>query len=366
MAQTTLLLVVGPGRSGTSTMAGALSMLGAHVPGPYLDANKSNPKGFFESTWSVDFHNAILKRAHVGVVDARPEASEIFDKAVTASDREQLSRWLTRQRGNRDLMVLKDPRVVWSFRAFTAVADRLGLRLAVAIMLRHPAEVVASRLDYYRRPDSALDVAGYQTRDLAGWLNMLTLCEKETRGLARSFVSYQGLLTDWRATLRPALDELDVALPIPDEGERHPVDEFIDPGLNRHQADWQETSAPAELQELCQRAWDECTALAGHAGDAAAARAGLDEVRAGYARMYASARALVHDEFVAANWKARRAQDQADTDSDSGAVTDAAVERKSGARIAGAGPLARALQAIRSARRPRWFQTGVDKFKSLR
>jgi hypothetical protein len=382
MTDTTLLLVVGPGRSGTSTMAGALSMLGAHVPGPYLDANKSNPKGFFESSWSVSFHNAILRRAFVGVVDARPEATQLFHQAVTPKDRDRLSRWLTEQRADHDLMVLKDPRVVWSFRTFTSVADQLGLRLAVAVMLRHPAEVVASRLDYYRRPDAALDVPGYQTRDLAGWLNMLTICEKETRGLARAFVSYQGLLTDWRATMRPALDELGVSLPVPDAAEHHQVDEFIDPGLNRHQASWDETSAPAELEELSQRAWDECAVLAEHSGDEAAALAGLDEVRAGYARMYGTARALVHDEFVAANGKVRQARAEAKEAKEANRAKEAKdakdakevgktamaarQDKDSGAAQGALSPLPRVLRSLRSRRWPGWVRKVAAKVRSLR
>lgn len=308
MTATTLLLVVGPGRSGTSALAGALSMLGAHVPGPYLDANKSNPKGFFESLWSVEFHNGILPRAPMGVVDARPEASRIFQKTVTPADREQLSGWLAEQTAGRDLMVLKDPRVVWSIPTFKSVADDLGLRLAAAVMLRHPAEVVASRLDYYRRPGAALDVAGYQTRDLAGWLNMLTICEQETRELSRSFIPYQDLVTDWRRVLGRALDGVDITLPLPAAGDRHEIDDFLDPGLNRHQEDWsQDSPIPAELRELAERAWALCTALAARdSGDTAFAD--LDEVRARYARFYNISRAVVHDEFVAAAGRARKAR----------------------------------------------------------
>ncbi len=58
----TLLLVTGTGRSGTSTMSGTLHHLGLHVPGPYLGANESNPKGFYESRWSVRFHNDLCRR----------------------------------------------------------------------------------------------------------------------------------------------------------------------------------------------------------------------------------------------------------------------------------------------------------------
>ncbi len=61
VAMKLLVLVTGVGRSGTSSMAGLLDQLGLYVPGPYLSANASNPKGFFESRWSVKFHNQIAR-----------------------------------------------------------------------------------------------------------------------------------------------------------------------------------------------------------------------------------------------------------------------------------------------------------------
>ena len=78
-----LVLVTGVGRSGTSSMAGLLEQLGLYVPGPYLSANASNPKGFFESRWSVKFHNQIAKSAGINIFDARPDALDRVQKALT-------------------------------------------------------------------------------------------------------------------------------------------------------------------------------------------------------------------------------------------------------------------------------------------
>ena len=71
---TTLVLITGTGRSGTSTMSGTFHHLGLHVPGPYLGANDSNPKGFFESRWSVKFHKRITAAAGINDFDGRPQA----------------------------------------------------------------------------------------------------------------------------------------------------------------------------------------------------------------------------------------------------------------------------------------------------
>src|SRR5215510_1479743 len=69
-----IVLVVGSGRSGTSLFAGIMQRLGYTVPGPEVPADETNPRGFAESQWVVDFHTRLLRRAGVQVADARPAA----------------------------------------------------------------------------------------------------------------------------------------------------------------------------------------------------------------------------------------------------------------------------------------------------
>ena len=70
----TLVLVAGSGRSGTSLFTGILQRLGFHVPQPEVPADETNPRGFAESQWVVDFHTRLLTKAAVHVSDARPTA----------------------------------------------------------------------------------------------------------------------------------------------------------------------------------------------------------------------------------------------------------------------------------------------------
>ena len=69
-----LVLVVGVGRSGTSLLAGVLGQLGFHIPQPEITADDTNPKGFGEPRWVVDFHTKLMRRLRVIVFDARPVA----------------------------------------------------------------------------------------------------------------------------------------------------------------------------------------------------------------------------------------------------------------------------------------------------
>ena len=86
-----VVLVAGAGRSGTSTIAGALSMLGLHLPEPQVPADDTNPRGFYETQWVVDFHKAMLKRSPVvRTLDSRPEAPELARSLPTPSDAAEL------------------------------------------------------------------------------------------------------------------------------------------------------------------------------------------------------------------------------------------------------------------------------------
>ena len=62
---TPLVLVVGVGRSGTSLLAGILGQLGFHIPQPEVQADDTNPRGFGEPRWVVDFHTRLLRARRV-------------------------------------------------------------------------------------------------------------------------------------------------------------------------------------------------------------------------------------------------------------------------------------------------------------
>ena len=62
-AERSLVLVAGSGRSGTSLFSGILQRLGYHVPQPEVPADATNPRGFAESQWVVDFHTRLLASA---------------------------------------------------------------------------------------------------------------------------------------------------------------------------------------------------------------------------------------------------------------------------------------------------------------
>ena len=302
-----LVLITGTGRSGTSTMSGSLHHLGLHVPGPYLGANESNPKGFFESKWAVRFHKQITVAAGINDFDSRPSAFDLAQAAITDEMRAELRDFLVRESADHDQVVVKDPRSVWAQGLWREAAADAGLEIRYISMLRHPAEVVGSRTTYYANPNDEAKRRSYETFNVARWINSSLVSEQQTRGQVRAFVSYPDLLVDWRPVLTGLAEDLGLTFDVDVAGgEASPVDEFIDPGLRRHQVTWDELEVPAELQDIAQRTWDDVVTLAAAHGTDAAASADIDTQAERYTRLFAASADIAHDALETERTDAKR------------------------------------------------------------
>ncbi|MEO9322591.1 sulfotransferase family protein [Nocardioides sp. C4-1] len=305
-----VVFVAGSGRSGTSTMAGALRTLGMHVPQPEVQADDTNPKGFGEPQWVVDFHTELLQRCHVQVSDARPQAwFEAGKLAGLEPLRERLFEWLEgqladnrRPEGGSELVV-KDPRLAWFMGLWRSAALRCDAQPAFVTMLRPPAEVVGSKQKYYAGGgQGARGRAQGEVQRTAAWVNMMLHTERATRGELRTFVRYADLLDDWTIPLFDIGRRFDLTtVQEANANDVRAVHAFVDPSLRRVQATWDDVRVPARLQDLAQQTWDQLDLLAEPDGDVPAVHGRLDALRAEYAEMYAEAEAIASSTTLAAH-----------------------------------------------------------------
>jgi hypothetical protein len=335
-----LVLVTGTGRSGTSTIAGSLHHLGLEVPGPYLGANESNPKGFYESRWAMKFHKKITGAAKINDMDSRPVAFERAQEALTPELRAELVAFLKDRAAGHPQVVIKDPRSVWAQQLWREAAAEVGLDLRYLSMLRHPAEVIGSRTTYYATKSDESARRRYEIFNVARWINNSLISERETRGQRRTFVKYTDLLEDWRPAVAKVADELGLTY----EGDltpgvHHPVDDFIDPDLRRVRVTWDDLEVPAELQEIAQGIWDALMVLFDTGGQDEAASATLDELGARYERLFSDAAAISHDalEEAAAEARAKGAADERARQAEKRAEAAAKNAARSGTGSAGPG-----------------------------
>jgi hypothetical protein len=272
-----LVLVVGVGRSGTSLLAGVLGQLGFHIPQPEVTADDTNPKGFGEPRWVVDFHTKLMRRLRVIVFDARPVA---FEKTAAVTDDEELRTWLTGELAQADDVVVKDPRTGWFLGLWQRASADAGARTVQITMLRHPAEILASARRSYGDWQSDASRA-------AAWLNVMLETERQTRDAARVYVRYEDLLADWKAAVARVGATLELPLLTdiaPDRAAA--VDGFVDPSLHRARTGWEELEVPASVRDLCERVW--ALFIAGPDEE----RATLDAAREEYRTLYTEAEAI--------------------------------------------------------------------------
>ncbi|WP_435747956.1 sulfotransferase family protein [Nocardioides sp. SYSU DS0663] len=302
-----VVFVVGSGRSGTSTMSGTLQTLGMHVPQPEVDADETNPKGFGEPQWVVDFHHELLQRCNVAVSDARPAAWFEAGKLATLDPlRTRLHEWLEQQfvEGGPELVV-KDPRLAWFLGLWRSAALRCDATPAYVTMLRPVTEVVGSKQKYY----AGGKVAGRfgEISRTAAWVNMMLHTERATRGSDRAFVRYHDMLTDWTIPVfgLGRLFDLD-AVTSASANDIRRVHQFIDPGLRRVQLTWDDVQVPARLREVAEESWQQLDRLADPDGDTAEAHDRLDELRTAYADFYEEAEAVSQSTALAAERDGRR------------------------------------------------------------
>ena len=281
-----LVLVVGVGRSGTSLFTGIMGQLGFHVPQPEVEADSTNPRGFSEPRWVVDFHTRLLRQRRVTVNDARPAA---FESTATADADAELKQWLDGQFAEADALVVKDPRTGWFLPLWTRVAPQCRY----VTMLRHPAEILASATKSYGTWQSPASRA-------AAWINITLETERATRDSRRAFVRYEDLLDDWAKEIERVDGLLELGIGT-DLHERFPsVDEFVDPTLHRNRVSWDEFEMPAEVRDMAESVWLELQPLADPGGDTPELHAKLDEARNAYRELYTGAEQIAQSSITAA------------------------------------------------------------------
>lgn len=296
-----LILVAGSGRSGTSLLAGILKAFGGYVPQPEVKADASNPAGFGEPQWVVDFHTKLLKSAGVQTSDARPAAWSMAADAARDPDlQRQLETWVRREFKNSDHVVVKDPRLLW----FIPLWIRAGEVVAAPCFLttlRHPLEVIMSKQMSYGEKL-------HPNNRVAGWLNTMLYTERATRGSRRAIVRYDDLLTDFISSLTEASERLDLAL-VERSNPSHAraAARLVDPSLRRARATWSSLDVDDRLVELAEETYGVFDKATSSDIDNKPIKDELDELRQQYVDLYAFSESVAESSILAARKDGKRA-----------------------------------------------------------
>jgi hypothetical protein len=249
-ASRSVLLVTGPGNSGEDLVAGLAERLG------WVAADASR------------VHGVLLEESGLDPDDARPQAW-----ATPAEPDSRLLAWLEEQLAVGDRVVVSAPGGAVLLGHYLAAANRAAARLAVVIMVRHPADAVT---------------AG-SVRGVVGWLNVMLGTERATRTLPRAVVQREELLDDWQEVL--TVVEKECGVPLLSAATLAQVSgagEVVELGLPAAMPDWSTLQMPAWLRDLAARTYAAFSSLADGLGDLDF----VDSLRREYAETYAVAEAM--------------------------------------------------------------------------
>ncbi len=268
-ANRTAYLVLGMHRSGTSALTQILALAGASLPENVMAGDEHNAKGYFEP-WKIAILNDERLRAGGAAWD------DIFAFPFKPLPRKEERVWLNRaealvtgEYGEAAFPLLKDPRVTVLMPFWRTVLADLGIGARAAIPVRHPLAVAGSLA---RRNDFT------PQKSVLLWSAYMLASEAYTRDLPRAFVSYDGLLADWRGEVARIEAAHGAPLPKLDDAAAKAIGAFLSPELN-HNATQGDLAALGWAGEIAQAVFDWFDAASrGSAPDAGALDAAAAEL----------------------------------------------------------------------------------------
>jgi hypothetical protein len=261
------ILVLGVHRSGTSSLAHLLNVLGATLPEEVLGPACSNPLGHWEPMRLMQINEEILSSIDRSWHDPRPIPPSWFRSKEAYAFHQRLVAEITSGYGIAPLILIKEPRICRLAPLYLDVLDVLEIKPLVILPIRHPGEVVRSIHERDKLDTRTIECL---------WLRSILEAEEASRGCVRVWTSFDSLLDNWEITAQSISCGLGITWP----NEIGKVSEEAATILRPRHRHFKITDfpAPVPLGPLTIRAWQ--AAQQGLNGDETGARVLFDEIRA--------------------------------------------------------------------------------------
>lgn len=224
-------------RSGTSSVARAVNLLGAYLgeEDKVGEVSPDNPKGYWEHIELRDLQTHLLKELGRRWDTATPLPDGWVQSPAARQAKEQLAALVKSRFGGQPLWAWKEPQSCLLVPLWREVLDQLGIRLACVFVVRNPSDMASSLV----KRDSF-----FFNQALGLWYHYNLVALQDTAGLPVFFLSYERYVASWEPELRRCAAALGLNWPADDQALRTSMDSFIDPKLRHHQ------SPPERLLEL--------------------------------------------------------------------------------------------------------------------
>ncbi len=259
--KSTIITVLGTGRSGTSLIMKILHSLGVYL-GPeefLMPPTPANPKGYFELEPVFRLNNAILAAlgGNCWEPPAFPKGWEKLPKL--AKHRLSLQTLLNMAFGHEKLFALKDPRFCWVLPLWRNYLPPMRYILA----LRNPIDVA----------DSLKKSDGLEfDRAISYWHSAQNAALQNTSGQERLLVFYDDILEDWERELERIAHFIGRAEIATLPNVRGNVCTFIDKTLHRNQTSLGAVVSDTRIPFTAKALYLALRALVHHGGDKRAQR----------------------------------------------------------------------------------------------
>jgi hypothetical protein len=221
------VLVLGMHRSGTSAFTRFLNLLGLDLPTGLIPGTVENRQGYWESIELMELHEQALASCDSWWGDWRRIPQEWFASAECRMFGDRLMSIVRRDFANADIFVVKDPRICRLAPLWLQTLAQLHIEPLAIIPVRHPAEVAASL---------AVRNGFEPLMSKLLWLRHVLDAERYTRGITRSIVTFDALMSNWRSTVNKIHEDLQIEWPVPPTSATAAIEEFLSPSDRHHSA----------------------------------------------------------------------------------------------------------------------------------
>ena len=214
------VLVLGMHRSGTSAMAGVLAQCGLGLPESLIAPSESNERGFFESSAINELNNRTLADFNQTWLSLAPVTDDCWRTAKLARRKKELAALVAKEFASTTVPIIKDPRICRLLPLWDQALRQVSDNVRVAFIIRQPTEVASS---LNRRNQIEAEFG------LLLWARYNLDAEYHSRQMRRQFVTFDGLLSDWRNLFQK------IDLPIePSAVDGEAIDQFLSSGLRHY------------------------------------------------------------------------------------------------------------------------------------